>query len=401
MSELWELFRRARVRLGRLLASELLLRLVYAFLRRFAPKLSFRGYTVMTRFDDVKEVLGNHAIYTVRSFGVRMRETAGDFFLGHDDDPQYWSDKRLADTVMGEVSRLRPNGVFDFANLRSRAVVDGRRQMGDTLDVVRDLADDIPVLVVEDYFGVPNPGSRRLLEWVQEMSWYVFNPLPSAGDRERGVLAGKLLREHVDRLLRTPQPPPPARRLLDGLRLQAPHEDVVARTICGLVAGTLGPPPLQFVYAVDQLLRLSSQETRRLHDAAVKGDQQTVTAYLCEASRLAPQPGIIYRTCEKTGRTILCMIDSALMDGRRGQIAHPRKFVPGRPVSEQMFLGHGLHACMGKAIGLALLAGMAMPLFALPGLRRVPGREGRIQKGVPGRFPSQNYPQHLLVCYDV
>jgi hypothetical protein len=65
-----------------------------------------------------------------------------------------------------------------------------------------------------------------------------------------------------------------------------------------------------------------------------------------------------------------------------------------------MCFGHASHMCIGRDAGVAMLTGMALPLFALPGLRRVPGKAGRVRPGAVGEFPAQNYPQHLEVIFE-
>ena len=99
----------------------------------------------------------------------------------------------------------------------------------------------------------------------------------------------------------------------------------------------------------------------------------------------------------EAGRTVVCWVESALMDGRA--IPFPRVFWPGRSVSHQMLFGYGRHSCIGRDIGLAMLTGMAVPLFGLEGLRRARGRLGRLRNGEIGVFPDQNYPRHLFVRF--
>lgn len=412
MSELGQIGRRAFVAIKRLATGDRVRRWLFSALRRFAPVLRIRDTVIVTRLDDVQAVLSHNEVFSVRRFGVRMRETAGDFFLGHDDDAAYRSDKDAARQVMTALDARWPAQVFTLALKRAQAVIQARAGAGNHLDVVKDLADEVPVRVVEDYFGVSNPGGRTLLEWVQHMSWYIFNPLAREDDRERGVLAGKQLREHVDRLIASSarrRGTAPARNVLDGLVLLA-APDAVARTICGLVAGTLGPPPRQFARAIDRLLLMPPDAFARVQAAAAACDVVRLVQYIREASRFAPEPSIIYRTCEHdwrvngtaiaAGRTVLCVIESALMDGRPDQVPRPTVLDPDRHPGQQMIFGYGLHACMGEAIGLQLLAGMAMPLLALPGLRRARGGAGRLRFGEVGRYPDENYPQHLLVCYE-
>jgi cytochrome P450 len=407
MDELIRILKRYYARVQDALTSEPVRRAVYSLLRRFRPVLRVGNRVFVSRLADVQQVLRTHDVFSVRSYGVRMRETAGDFLLGHD-DAQHDRDRNLAGQVMKSIDQAQGERVFALALATAQKVIQSRLSAGDQLDVVKDLADEIPVAMVADYFGVANPGGRSLLEWVQDMSWYIFNPLASAADRERGVRAGSQLREHVSRLVRATPRPTPTRNVLEGLMSATGDQAVVVRTICGLVAGSLGPPPRQFVRAVDHLLELEGTERQRLHDAAAAGDRLVVSRFVREASRLCPDPSVLYRTCERSyllndwpidaGRMVICLIESALLD--ESQIDEPLRLRPSRPVEEQMMFGLELHRCMGEELGMELLTGMAIPLFALTGLRRAAGRAGRVQHGELGSYPAQNYPQHLMVGYD-
>ena len=290
------------------------------------------------------------------------------------------------------------------------------------LDVVADLADRVPVRVAEDYFGILNPGGKHLLEWIQLTSFYIFNPFASDDDRTRAVRAGAQMKEHVESLVqaRLDTPRTPA-TVLDHLVAACPNDvhtdekayaqcvERVARTITGLVAGSLGPPPRMFVKAVDRLLDLFGDERSRLEQAAADKNDPVVANFLLEGARFAPDPVLLYRSCElpgttlhgfpiEVGDTVVGLVDSALMDGRN--VYRPRQFRLDRSEEERMLFGHGLHECIGREVGVATLVGMAQPLFALEGLRRAWGRRGMIQQGTKGEHPAQSYPQHLMVGFD-
>jgi cytochrome P450 len=274
--------------------------------------------------------------------------------------------------------------------------------------VVEDLADFVPVRVAEEYFGLPNPGQRALLEWIQLTSWYIFNPFASGEDRERAMRAGTQMAEHVRRLVRNARSNPPPRTVLAGLLATSLGDEAVARTLTGLVAGSLGPPPRFFVKAVNQLLGLRGALRGELVAAAKQADFRKLEAYLLEAARIDPDPSLLYRACERdstlagqtilAGDTVVCFIQSALRDGRAFDA--PRRFRLERPGEDRMLFGHGLHECIGREVGMTTLVGMALPLFARPGLRRAPGKAGDLRAGPADEFPAQNYPQHLGVLFE-
>jgi cytochrome P450 len=402
---------RFRVWLGRVLFGRRVRRFLFWLLRNFRPVHRFGDKVFVTRFADVQEVLRRHADFSVRKFGVRMRETGGDFFLGRDDGREYHDPRVAAEAA---INASEPGRVYEIALRAAAEVVEQRAKAGDHLDVVEDLAEVIPVRVAGEYFGLTNPGERTLLKWVQLMSWYIFNPYPSADDRAKAIEAGAELRDHVHRLVeRRRTLRMPSSSVLDCLLRTRLAPTSIETILIGLVAGTLGPPPRLFANMVDRLLSLGPLRRRWLQRAAVEGNRKQVKAYLLEAGRFGPDPSLISRTCEKdgifvpharwrgepieAGRTVLCWIESALMDGRA--IPFPRVFWPGRSELHQMLFGYGRHFCLGRDIGLGMLTGMAVPLFGLEGLRRARGRHGRLHNGEIGKLPDQNYPRHLFVRF--
>jgi cytochrome P450 len=81
---------------------------------------------------------------------------------------------------------------------------------------------------------------------------------------------------------------------------------------------------------------------------------------------------------------------SAMFDGRR--VPHPTRFDPDRPPSAYMLFGHGLHWCAGAAIAEAQITQTLKALLVRDGLRRAPGRAGRLARLGP-------FPQHLVVRF--
>src|SRR5947209_1890043 len=66
---------------------------IFALLRRLKPILLIKGVAVVTRFEDVQEVLSRDDVFQV-TYGEKMRVVTGgeDFFLGLQNSPQYERD---------------------------------------------------------------------------------------------------------------------------------------------------------------------------------------------------------------------------------------------------------------------------------------------------------------------
>jgi cytochrome P450 len=76
-------------------------------------------------------------------------------------------------------------------------------------------------------------------------------------------------------------------------------------------------------------------------------------------------------------------------------VENPTRFVPGRPASQLMHFGFGLHWCVGAFIARAQITQTLKPLVAMPTLRRAEGRSGQLKR----TFPVIGFPQRLEMRY--
>lgn len=385
----------------------------WALLRLVQPILQVRDIVLVTRHADACEVLANHSEFSVRRYRSRMRSAGADFFLGHDDDTLY---RELQPHAKAALLAADPGRVREIVQRATRDVIAKCGGDAGEIDVVRDISDEIPIRLIEEWFGLPNPGGRRLLEWGQLVSWSIFNPFANEADVERARSAGRHLMLHIERHVKKPVPDSVLGELVKILAEKnvPAYEEKAGATLAGLVLGTLGPGPQVFVHGVDRLLGLRGRRWRELGDAARREDFATLETYLLEAGRLSPAPPVLARACEREtkirghavepGKTVLCVIESALRDRRK--LGGSCGFRPERwreaaerrdPSLDPMMFGHGLHWCFGRDVGMDMLLGMAQPLFVLPKLRRAPG--GQLLSGRKGRFPEQNHPRSLRVRF--
>src|SRR4029453_18750839 len=73
------------------------LRTISAELRSLAPIASVAGWTIVSRYDDVREVLANDRAFGVTEiYAARMDRTTGTFFLGMENTPQYQREAAIA-----------------------------------------------------------------------------------------------------------------------------------------------------------------------------------------------------------------------------------------------------------------------------------------------------------------
>jgi len=378
------------------------------------------------RWHDVRRVLDAAQEFPVAITGARMAESIGPFFLGMDPPPgatassPYVRESTLLRNALDLPDANAPKTDHRWKRLvgiqrKAEELADGcvRRALTNQgeIDVVQDLADALPLAFAEWFFGVPGQADEEgTLGWLRSASSYVFG-VDVASRREAAATGGRavatFVRSVVDRRdaeKRAGRPVPDD--VLDRLLASCPDRDVVARCLTGTLSGTLIPTAWIFIEAVERLLRLGARQRADLARRAQAGDRAGVRAYVLEAARFYPFPPVLLRRAAQdttvggrrvaAGQGIVLLLTAASMDPRA--FPHPRRFVPGRPETDGLLFGHGVHECAGRAIGEILLTEMAMALFARRGIRRAAGLRGYLDYGDrPHAIPDGPYPKHLFL----
>jgi cytochrome P450 len=87
----------------------------------------------------------------------------------------------------------------------------------------------------------------------------------------------------------------------------------------------------------------------------------------------------------RKGTIVLASTASAMFDS--ATVRHPFAFDPGRPASNYMHFGFGMHWCVGALIARAQLTHMFRALLTHSGLARADGRQGSL--ALWGLFPDR------------
>nr|WP_249731861.1 cytochrome P450 [Roseococcus sp. SDR] len=250
--------------------------------------------------------------------------------------------------------------------------------------------------VLAGLLGIPAPAAGRLDVW----STRLFGETPTDPAGRAAVLAtAAAFRAHLDAAIANRKSAGAAGDDVLGRCLAAQAEgragfsDIEIRTLllCLMVGG---PPqvPMVLSQALEQLLRRPGPLAEA--QAAARADDDTrLHAIIREAMRFDPlapalprvalAPTVIAagtpraRTIPAGAKVLVCFA-SAMMDERR--VPDPARFNAGRRDVEYIHFGHGLHACIGRAISEATLHMTLKPLLRRPGLRRAPGAAGRLAK---------------------
>jgi cytochrome P450 len=385
----------------------------FAVMRRMHPILCAGSITVVALNEDVKEVLGDPARFTVELYTPKTEAVTGPFILGLDDTPVYRHDHAALDRAVTRDDLPRLAGaMYDAAN----ELVSERRADGE-IDVVSQLADPALDRTIAGYLGAPGPDTATQLRWARSIFRELFinvGNLPTV--RERALADAAQWRPHLDGLIDARK-----RRIAAGgdmpddvlgrmLRYQDEGEpnlrDIAIRhNLLGLITGWIPTVSNAFARVVQELLG-REDELERAQAAARAGDRELVSAYVFEASRFRPQNFALLRyvpqdttiaagtdreTHVRAGSTVFAATLSAMHD--ETAIDAPGEFRVDRPWSDYMLFGHGLHSCYGRQIVCAQLPALATALFEGARIKRADGDDGELRFDGP-------YPSGLTVRFD-
>src|SRR5271169_1415001 len=142
---------------------------IFAILRRIKPILLIKNYALVTKFEDVQEVLARDDVFLV-TYGEKMRMVTGgeNFFLGMQNSPEYIRD------VSHMRSVVRREDIADrIAPFVQKTANDLVAAAGGQLDVVK-LSKAVPARWIADYFGCPPLSDQQVEAWGTVLFQYLF-----------------------------------------------------------------------------------------------------------------------------------------------------------------------------------------------------------------------------------
>ncbi|WP_235911945.1 cytochrome P450 [Mesorhizobium xinjiangense] len=385
-------------------------RRVLSVLRRWLPVLKLGGLTLLSRNDDVREVLERQDAFET-PFGLEMAEMAGgsNFILGMQDGPGYRAMKSAVLTAFPPaevVARVRP-----IAARQSREIMRGAMPGA---NAVEQLLKIVPVQICRDYYGLTIDDENEFADWAIALSALFFgDPFGSRTKRELALVAAHRMREAIDRSIETvaaeakPADTPLARLVAmhksDPDRVTTAH---VRSIMMGMVTGFIPTNLLAAGKALDAALSIPEAKAA-VEEALAAGDDEALDAAILESMRFNPALPAQFRYVPRdtviaagtrrerrlpAGSTVACLMQSAMFDP--DAVDEPDAFRPGRPAKDYLVFGHGIHWCIGSAIAKVQIGECFRALFAKPGLRRTAGRAGRL------RFLGP-FPESLCVDFDL
>jgi len=378
---------------------------IFALLRRIKPILLIKNFALVTRFDDVQEVLARDDVFQVL-YGEKMRVVTGgqDFFLGMQNSPEYTRDVSHMRSVVRREDI--PGKIVPFVQKTASNVVAG---VGSQLDVVKQLSQTVPARLIGDYFGCTPTSEAELAQWATVIFQYLFTDLdndPALG--KAAADAAAKTRSWLDKTIAERKARPFAKDdvlarclALQSAGLPAMDDVSIRNNLLGLLVGAIPTTSKCSAQALDQLLDRPEQ-LKGAQSAAASDDDPLMAKYVFEALRFNPNnPGVFRSTAEdyllakgslhatliRKGTFVVALTQSAMFDER--MIEQPNDFHIDRPAYLDMHFGYGLHTCFGQYINRVQIPGILKPVLRRPGLHR----GGALQYSGP--FPSS-----LLVSFD-
>jgi cytochrome P450 len=385
------------------------LRTAFSILRKVQPVAIFGKTVIVTRYNDVKDVLKRDKEFTVHQIdGYKMEILGAPFVLGMDSSPEATHDK---EALMMVIKREDLDWVRILIRKIGTDLIE-KAKPNKQIDTVDEYARFGAAQLVAQYFGVP-ADEKTMMRWQRNIFDDAFVNLKNdPAIHEKGMIAGKEIVPYVANLIaeRKKQTTTLEDNILNRLinkQKDIPwlDDDAVRRNILGVILGVVENTSKVVTQVIDQLLqRPELMET--VKQAAIKGDMDTVRAYCFDILRFNPHNPVILRYCTngavigagtahekkiKPGSTIYAATISAMFDPEA--VPNPKEIDPARKV-DYLHFGHGTHQCTGRYITEVNVPELVAGLLRLPNLRRAPGKPGKL------KYVDLVFPESLVLQFD-
>lgn len=379
-------------------------------LRERRPILVTPRATLITRYDDVTQVLNMPKVFTVQLYLPKMGD--GIYLMAHDDDALHTREKTIMQSL------LNRDDLPDVRRMIARfgqEILDGANGR---IEIVNQYCRMVPALLVQEYFGLTGVDKKDLIEWSYWAQYNTFHnqPFDLIDDKKRNEIEenhkrtsdklGKYIAELMARrsiaveleranLLRTiwlklKQ----LIRVLQGKTHEPLKDDIVTRLLRnsfpdamdldlkrlgvnagGLLIGAIETTEQAVAQAMQFLLQ-SPELCARAKMAAQKDDPAEFDALVWEALRFVPIApylfrksamdytvgmGTSYATKIPAGTYVLPVTQSAMFDKRA--FDNPDEFIANRNWYNYFHFGFGSHECLGRYVGMVMIPEMIRQVF--------------------------------------
>ena len=265
----------------------------FAILRKIKPilHLKSKNLVLVTRYDDVREVLSQDDVFHV-TYGPKMTDLGEgrNFFLGMQNSAAY---ERDVSTMRVAAARAHvAEHIVPFVDKEASGIVDAA---DGRIEMVHDLARAVATRTIVNYFGTPGPSEKEQSDWAHTMFQFLFIDPEGDADLRSGALeAGAGTRAYLEAAIATHKSE------------RGTHDDVIERclgmqdagvagmddtgirnNLLGLIVGAIPTTALCATNAMDELLKRPAELTAA-RAAASADDDETLARYVTEALRFRP-----------------------------------------------------------------------------------------------------------------
>lgn len=379
-------------------------------LRERRPIFVTSRATLITRFDDVTQVLNMPKIFTVQLYLPKMGD--GIYLMAHDDDALHTREKSLMQSL------LNREDLPDVRRMIARFGKEILDSANGRIEIVNQFCRMVPALLVQEYFGLTGVDKKELIEWSYWAQYNTFHnqPFDLIDDQKRqdiednhartskklGIYIAELMArrsiavglENANLLRTLWLKLRMLVRVLQGKMHEPLRDDIVTRLLRnnfpdamqldlkrlgvnagGLLIGAIETTS-QAVAQTIQYLLASPTWCARAKTAAQKDDPAEFDALVWEALRFVPiapylfrksaaeftvGQGTDYATTIPAGTYVLPVTQSAMFDPRA--YANPDEFIPNRNWYNHFNFGFGSHECLGRYVGMVMIPEMVRQVF--------------------------------------
>ena len=381
---------------------------IYWPMRRIRPLLHIPRYDVwmVYRYDDVKRVLTDYTNFSSdfrRMFRPGEASPSMRANLVASDPPVHTKLRNLVNRAFTSraVANLEPRIRQLTHEMLDRVVETGR------IDLVRDLAYPLPVIVIAEMLGIPPEDRARFKAWSDDVvssADRVILDRGAAGEVDDAAMSDDMagtMRPYFQEIIARRRVEPRDDLIsglvaaeIEGERLT--EHDVLSLCSLLLIAGNVTTTNL-IGNAILTLLKHPEQLARLRADLSLlPGAIEEVLRYRSPVQfmfRVAVQDVELGGQTIRAGARVIAFIGSANRD--EGKFAHANQFDITRSPNPHVAFGHGVHYCLGAPLArLEARVALTAILERLPNLARaskwpLPPTEALILNGVrqlPLRF---------------
>lgn len=337
---------------------------LYARLREESPVLwdRFLHAWVLTRYDDVAEVLGRFSAACtptadrLTELGMQRLAPVADVMVKQMlfmDPPQHRRVRALASSAFTarRVERLRDH-IRDIADdLIDRVLAHGE------MDVMRDFAGPLPAIVSAEMLGLPTQDHEQLKEWSQTFAQILGNFQNNPDGMDDVLDATSDMAGYLQRALVRYSDAPVvgligllSQARVDGDRLT--EEEVIANTIITMVGAMETTTNLIGNGLVTLLRNPTALHQLRADPGLLPGAIEELLRYESpsqQTTRIAPEDLVLGGQQIDKGQSVIAVMGAANRDPER--FADPNRLDVTRQDNRHLAFGWGPHFCFGAPLG--------------------------------------------------